>query len=262
MHADLDAFYASVEQRDDPRLRGRPMYVGPGVVLAASYEARAFGLRSGMGARRARRLCPQAIAVEARWEAYSEASRAVYDIFIDTAPTVEKISIDEAFLDVAGLDRISGSPARIATRLRRGCARRWGCRSRSAWPPRSCLRRSPATRASPTACWWCPPARARVPPPAEGRQAVGRRPGDRAQPRAVRHQDRSATRRERRSRTWLRSWAAPAGAGCTRWRTTATRGRSGTGRSRRSFGSQSARNFSTSSPRRASRRCSRRWSIA
>ncbi len=119
MHADLDAFYASVEQRDDPRLRGRPMYVGPGVVLAASYEARAFGLRSGMGARRARRLCPQAIAVEARWEAYLEASRAVYDIFIDTAPTVEKISIDEAFLDVAGLKRISGSPERIATRLRR-----------------------------------------------------------------------------------------------------------------------------------------------
>ncbi len=119
MHADLDAFYASVEQRDDPRLRGRPMYVGPGVVLAASYEARKFGLRSGMGARTARRLCPQAIAVEARWEAYLEASRAVYDIFIDTAPTVEKISIDEAFLDVAGLDRISGSPERIAARLRR-----------------------------------------------------------------------------------------------------------------------------------------------
>lgn len=119
LHADLDAFFASVEQRDDPSLRGRPMYVGPGVVLAASYEARAFGLRSGMGAGKARRLCPQAIAVEARFTAYVEASDAVFALFEDTAPVVEKLSIDEAFLDVAGLERISGSPAEIARRLRR-----------------------------------------------------------------------------------------------------------------------------------------------
>jgi predicted RNA polymerase sigma factor len=103
LHADLDAFYASVEQRDDPSLRGRPMYVGPGVVLAASYEARAFGLRSGMGAGKARRLCPQAVGVEARFDAYVEASDAVFAVFEETAPVVEKLSIDEAFLDVAGL---------------------------------------------------------------------------------------------------------------------------------------------------------------
>jgi len=118
LHADLDAFYASVEQRDDPQLRGRPVIVGPGVVLAASYEARARGVRSAMGAGQARRLCPRAIVVEARWEAYLEASRAVFAVFAETAPVVEKLSIDEAFLDVAGLRRFAGSPTEIATRLR------------------------------------------------------------------------------------------------------------------------------------------------
>ncbi|MGZ5339288.1 MAG: DNA polymerase IV [Thermoleophilaceae bacterium] len=119
LHADLDAFYASVEQRDDPRLRGRPVIVGPGVVLAASYEARACGVRSAMGATQARRLCPQAIVVSARWPAYVEASKAVFEVFEDTAPVVEKLSIDEAFLDVAGLERFAGSPREIAARLRR-----------------------------------------------------------------------------------------------------------------------------------------------
>ncbi len=118
IHADLDAFYASVEQRDHPRLRGRPVIVGPGVVLAASYEARAYGVRSAMGAGRARRLCPKAVVVEARWSAYVEASRAVFAIFEQTAPLVEKLSIDEAFLDVRGLEHISGSPREIAVRLR------------------------------------------------------------------------------------------------------------------------------------------------
>jgi DNA polymerase IV len=119
LHADLDAFYASVEQRDDPRLRGRPVIVGPGVVLAASYEARASGVRSGMGATKARRLCPQATVVRARWPAYVEASKAVFEVFEDTAPVVEKLSIDEAFLDVAGLERFAGSAQEIAARLRR-----------------------------------------------------------------------------------------------------------------------------------------------
>ena len=118
LHADLDAFYASVEQRDDPALRGRPVIVGPGVVLAASYEARACGVRSAMGAVKARRLCPHAVVVECRWEAYGEASRAVFDVFADTSPIVEKLSIDEAFLDVRGLERISGTPEEIAARLR------------------------------------------------------------------------------------------------------------------------------------------------
>lgn len=119
IHADLDSFYASVEQRDDPRLRGRPVVVGGGVVLAASYEARAFGVRSAMGGRQARALCPDLIVVVPRFSAYLQASRAVFDIFADTAPVVEGLSIDEAFLDVRGLGHISGTPAEIAVALRR-----------------------------------------------------------------------------------------------------------------------------------------------
>ena len=119
LHADLDSFYASVEQRDNPRLRGRPVIVGAGVVLAASYEAKARGVRTAMGGRMARRLCPEAIVVSPRMSAYSEASKAVFKLFEDTAPLVEGLSIDEAFLDVRGLDHISGTPIEIATRLRR-----------------------------------------------------------------------------------------------------------------------------------------------
>jgi DNA polymerase-4 len=119
LHADLDSFYASVEQRDDPRLRGRPVIVGGGVVLAASYEAKAYGVRTAMGGRRARQLCPQVIVVPARMSAYSEASKAVFAVFRDTTPLVEGLSIDEAFLDVRGLRRISGTPREIAVRLRR-----------------------------------------------------------------------------------------------------------------------------------------------
>ena len=118
LHADLDSFYASVEQRDDPRLRRRPVIVGPGVVLAASYDVKARGVRSGMGCREALRRCPEAIVVPARFTAYSDASKAVFAVFEDTAPVVEGLSIDEAFLDVRGLDHISGTPAEIAARLR------------------------------------------------------------------------------------------------------------------------------------------------
>ncbi len=119
IHADLDAFYASVEQRDDPRLWGRPVIVGAGVVLSASYEARARGVRTAMGGRLARRLCPDAIVVSPRMSAYSEASRAVFSVFEETAPVVEALSIDEAFLNVRGLEHISGTPTEIAIRLRR-----------------------------------------------------------------------------------------------------------------------------------------------
>lgn len=119
LHADLDAFYASVEQRDDPRLRGRPVIVGGGVVLACSYEAKARGIRSAMGGRQARRLCPEAIVVPPRMAAYTAASRAVFEIFRRTTPVVEGLSIDEAFLDVGGLRRLAGPPADIAARLRR-----------------------------------------------------------------------------------------------------------------------------------------------
>ncbi|MGV9668739.1 DNA polymerase IV [Nocardia niigatensis] len=118
LHADLDSFYASVEQRDSPRLRGRPVLVGGGVVLAASYEAKAFGVRTPMNVRRALSLCPHAIVVPPRMSAYSEASKAVFEIFRDTTPEVEGISIDEAFLDVAGLWRIAGTPVEIARGLR------------------------------------------------------------------------------------------------------------------------------------------------
>jgi DNA polymerase-4 len=119
LHADLDAFYASVEQRDDPSLRGRPVIVGGGVVLAASYEAKRRGVRTAMGGNQALRLCPDAAVVDARFKAYSEASKAVFEIFHDTAPIVEALSIDEAFLDVRGLDHIKGSPRAIAARLKR-----------------------------------------------------------------------------------------------------------------------------------------------
>ncbi len=119
LHADLDAFYASVEQRDDPGLRGRPVIVGPGVVLAASYEAKAYGVRRAMGVGQARRLCPDAVVVAARIPAYSAASKAVFDVFADTSPLVEGLSIDEAFLDVGGLRRVAGTPTEIATLLRR-----------------------------------------------------------------------------------------------------------------------------------------------
>ncbi|AQT82195.1 DNA polymerase IV [Mycolicibacterium litorale] len=118
LHADLDSFYASVEQRDDPTLRGRPVIVGGGVVLAASYEAKAYGVRTAMGGGQARRLCPSAVVVAPRMSAYSQASADVFEVFRDTTPLVEPLSVDEAFLDVGGLRRVSGDPVDIAARLR------------------------------------------------------------------------------------------------------------------------------------------------
>ncbi len=118
LHADLDAFYASVEQRDDPRLRGRPVAVGGGVVLAASYEAKRRGVRTAMNGWQARTLCPGLIVVRPRFEAYTAASRAVFAVFADTTPLVQGVSIDEAFLDVRGLHRIDVAPVDIAARLR------------------------------------------------------------------------------------------------------------------------------------------------
>jgi DNA polymerase IV len=126
LHADVDSFFASVEQRDDPRLRDRPVIVGSGVVLAASYEAKACGVHSAMGGRRARQLCPHAIVVAPRFEAYVAASRALFKVFKRTAPHVEGLSMEEAFLDVSGLERISGSPLEIAERLRRDVRERVG----------------------------------------------------------------------------------------------------------------------------------------
>src|ERR671936_953055 len=128
VHADVDAFFAAVEQRDDPSLRRRPVIVGSWVVLAASYEAKAFGVRTAMGVARARRLCPHAVVVEPRMSAYSETSKALYRVFEETTPLVEGLSIDEAFLDVRGLRRLAGSPREIAVRLRREVRARVGLR--------------------------------------------------------------------------------------------------------------------------------------
>lgn len=126
LHADLDSFYASVEQRDDPGLRGRPVIVGGGVVLAASYEAKAYGVRTAMGGAQARRLCPRAVVVPPRMSAYSRASDAVFEVFRDCTPIVEPLSVDEAFLDVSGLGRVSGSPVQIAAQLRADVRERVG----------------------------------------------------------------------------------------------------------------------------------------
>jgi DNA polymerase-4 len=126
LHADLDSFYASVEQRDDPSLRGRPVIVGGGVVLAASYEAKAYGVRTAMGGRQAKQLCPQAIVVPPRMSAYSQASADVFEVFHDTTPLVEPLSVDEAFLDVSGLARVSGTPVQIGARLREQVRERVG----------------------------------------------------------------------------------------------------------------------------------------
>src|SRR5919201_383349 len=126
LHADLDSFYASVEQRDEPQLRGQPVIVGAGVVLAASYEAKAFGVCTAMGLVQARRLCPRAAVVPPRFDAYTEASRAVFAIFDETSPIVEGLSVDEAFLDVRGMQRIAGSPTDIAVQLSREIRERVG----------------------------------------------------------------------------------------------------------------------------------------
>src|SRR5947199_2593 len=142
LHADVDAFFASVEQRDDPRLRGRPVIVGGGVVLAASYEAKAYGVRTAMGEARARRLCPNAVVVPPRFSAYSEASKAVFRVFDEMSPLVEGLSIDEAFL-VSMLGQASGrhlnalahnlDPRPVSARRRRRSIGSQRARGRAPW---------------------------------------------------------------------------------------------------------------------------------
>ena len=198
LHADLDAFFASVEQRDDPSLRGLPVIVGAGVVLAASYEAKAYGIRTAMGGAQARRLCPQAIVVPPRMFAYSEASKAVFEVFEDTTPLVEGLSIDEAFLDVRGLQRLAGRPPEIAGSGERGSRagrsphhRRdrqdesSSPRSRAAWPSRT------------VSCSWIRTA-TRVSPSAPRGTVVGRRPGDSYEAARSRHHERRPGRTARR----------------------------------------------------------------
>src|SRR6185312_9766349 len=118
LHADLDAFYASVEQLLDPSLCGKPIAVGGGVVLAASYEAKSFGIRSGMSGWRARELCPELIFVGGHFQDYQRLGDAAINVLNDFTPRVERISIDEAFADVAGCTHLFGSPAEIARSVR------------------------------------------------------------------------------------------------------------------------------------------------
>jgi len=123
VHADMDAFYAAIEQLDDPALRGRPLLIGPpstrGVVLTASYEARPFGVGSAMPMARARKLCPQALVVPPRFERYQEVSATIMRLFGDFSPCVEPLSLDEAFLDMTGSERLFGSPEQIGVKLKR-----------------------------------------------------------------------------------------------------------------------------------------------
>ena len=118
LHADLDAFYASVEQLLDPSLRGRPIAVGGGVVLAASYEAKAFGVRGGMPGRQACELCPQLTFVSGHFKEYQRLGDAAIKVIGDFTPLVERISIDEAFADVAGCTHLFGPPAEVARAIR------------------------------------------------------------------------------------------------------------------------------------------------
>ena len=228
LHADLDSFYASVEQRDDPRLRGRPVIVGGG--RRARRELRGQGAAAcarRWAARQARRLCPHAVVVPPRMSAYSEASRAVFEVFDDTTPLVEGLSIDEAFLDVRGLradrrGRRSRSPCGCAARCSSGSA----CRSRSAWRGRSSWPRWPAAWPSPTACSWCRPTasspsctRCR----SSGCGASGPVTAGKLRERGITTVGEVAAAR----RGGARRDARPGGraASSTRWPTTATRGR-------------------------------------
>ena len=243
LHADLDAFYASVEQRDDPRLRGPP----GDRRRRASCSPRATRRRRSASAPRwagaqARRLCPHAIVVAPRMSAYSEASKAVFDVFDDTTPLVEGLSIDEAFLDVRGLERSVGTPVEIAARLRRDVRERVGLPITVGVARTKFLAKVASGVAKPDGLLVVPPDRELdVPASAPGRAALGRRAGDRRQaPRARDHDGRRRSRGSRRRRS-SRCSAARRAATCTRSRTTAIRGRCSVGRRRGSIGSQRAR---------------------
>ena len=219
LHADLDAFYASVEQRDDPRLRGRPVIVGAGVVLACSYEAKAYGVRTAMNGGQALRRCPGAIVVDPRMSAYSEASKAVFKVFEDTTPLVEGLSIDEAFLDVGGLRKIAGTPLEIAQRLRADVLSKVGLPITVGVARTKFLAKVASGVAKPDGLLEVPPDRElEFLHPLRCRAALGRGRGDRgeaAQPRADqgrRCRDAARGRAGRDARAGLRAASARVGA--------------------------------------------------
>ena len=190
LHADLDSFYASVEQRDDPALRGRPVIVGAGVVLAASYEAKAYGVRTAMSGRQARRLCPHAVVVPPHMSAYSAASDAVFDVFRDTTPVVEPLSVDEAFLDVGGLRRSAGTPVAIAAKLRAEVRERVGLPITVGIARTKFLAKVASQVAKPDGLLLVPPDRELAfLQPLPVRPAVGCRRGDGRQAARPRHRD-------------------------------------------------------------------------
>ena len=149
LHADLDAFYASVEQLLDPSLHGKPIAVGGGVVLAASYEAKHFGVRGGMSGWRARELCPQLIFVGGHFGDYQRLGDAAIKVLNDFTPLVERISIDEAFADVAGCTHLFGSPPKLRALFGAGCVQSLAFQSRSVWRAPSTWRKLPRKWPSP-----------------------------------------------------------------------------------------------------------------
>ena len=230
LHIDMDAFYASVEQRDNPSLRGQPLAVGGqpdrrGVVAAASYEARAFGVRSAMSMAKAVRLCPSLVIVPPDFARYKAASNAVFAIFREVTPLVEPLSLDEAYLDVT--ENAWGEPlgdrrraAAEGAHPRRHRPDRVGRRRAEQVPREDRVGLEEAGRPDRDQ----PRAGRAVPAAAAGRRAVGRRTGDRAEAARARH--RAAGRRargRRRSCCATRSAASPTG--CGSWPTASTTGR-------------------------------------
>ena len=217
------------------------MIVGGGVVLAASYEAKARGVRTAMGCSQARRLCPDAVVVPPRMSAYTEASRAVFAVFDDTTPLVEGLSIDEAFLDVRGMERISGTPRQIAARLRRRVREQVGLPITVGVARTKFLAKVASGVAKPDGLLIVPPAaELGFLHPLPGRAAVGCRAGDGREAARPRHHHGRRGRAARASTRSSRCSAARRAASCTRSHTTATARRVTPGRRRRSMGTQRA----------------------
>ena len=242
LHADLDAFFASVEQRDDPRLRGRPVIVGGGVVLAASYEAKAYGVRTAMGGRAGAPAVPAGGRRPAADVGLRRGEQGACSRCSRTRRRSSRGSRSTRRSSTsAGCERIAGTPTEIAARLRRDVRERVGLPITVGVARTKFLAKVASGVAKPDGLLVVPPGpRARVPAPAAGRAAVGRRAGDGARSSATAGSRPSARSRGSRRRRWWRCSAGRRAGISTRSRTTATRGRCGVGRRRRSIGSQRA----------------------